>query len=292
MRELPKLLIIGHAGHGKDSVSEILTEKGFKCLLSSKFALTNIMIPYFQKEGIIYPTYADCFADRNNCRDVWKREIENYNAPTFNRITRETFAAGYDAYIGMRSRKEFEASREFYDFVLWVDASTRLPQESTLSNELDRRDADFVIDNNGPEGLLKAMVGMTLEVVMDAYRTKLIDGGEFVNQLQISEDSTIEVTSEEFAYTSLDVFVADWANRKPKDVVKLLIPSGSADFNEEFLIIKPNNPFIQIPIRFDDYTTAFGHLDEEAIYTEPLIATCSVNDTKEGLDLISVKLRT
>ncbi len=45
----------------------------------------------------------------------------------------------------MRSRDEFEKSRNDFRFVVWVDASFRCSPEYETSMELRREDADLVI---------------------------------------------------------------------------------------------------------------------------------------------------
>lgn len=54
-------------------------------------------------------------------------------------------------YCGLRSKEELDAIRGqgLVDFVVWVDASHRLPAEPISSMKLSYQDADFIIDNNG-----------------------------------------------------------------------------------------------------------------------------------------------
>lgn len=158
MSTLPKLLIIGHATHGKDTCAEFLEAYGFRCMASSTFATRQVMLPYFAHIGVVYPNEEACYRDRVHHRSTWFQQIEAYNSPYWDRMTREMFDQGYDVYIGMRSRKEFEKSRPLFDKVFWVDASKRLPMEPTTSNELTPQDADAIIDNNGTLDQLKRNV--------------------------------------------------------------------------------------------------------------------------------------
>jgi hypothetical protein len=170
-RHRPRILLLGHARHGKDTVADILEQYGFKCLASSTFALNKIMLPYFESQGIHYPTPEACFEDRvnNNNRAIWFREIENYNKPDWDRITKELLSDGYHVYVGMRSKTEFIHSRKHYDFVLWVDASARLPLESSSSNEMLFTDANIYIDNNGNLDDLKWNVRQVLNALIREY---------------------------------------------------------------------------------------------------------------------------
>lgn len=161
---LPRVLIIGYATHGKDTVGELLEKYGFKCMASSSYATMRIMMPYFESIGKPYPSAKVCFADRVNHRALWLQQIEAYNAPTWDRLSREMSAEGYDVYLGMRSKKEFEASKYLYDFVVWVDASDRLPPEDISSCTLVKNDADIILDNNGTLEDLKHRVDTLVEM--------------------------------------------------------------------------------------------------------------------------------
>lgn len=166
---LPRLLIIANMRHGKDTVADILKTYGFNCLASSTFATEKIMIPYFESQGNHYNSPEECFEDRVNHRACWYDEIEKYNEPTWDRITREMIRDGYNVYVGMRSQKEFTSSRKHYNFVIWVDASKRLPPEDKSSNTMDITNADIVIDNNGTLDDLQWNVYLAMSVIRRLY---------------------------------------------------------------------------------------------------------------------------
>lgn len=162
----PKLLVIGHAEHGKDTVGEILREYGFNPKGSSEWATEKLMLPAFAKRGIHYDTPEACYADRVNHRDFWFQTIRRFNqASQWQGLTKEIFLAGHDTYLGMRSRDEFRASRTFYDWVIWVDALKRKPPEPFGSNELLPRDADWIIDNNQTKNGLLLQVKHFLRLI-------------------------------------------------------------------------------------------------------------------------------
>lgn len=164
MDHKPKILVIGGATWGKDSVGKILEDLyGLRFLASSSFATDRIMVPYFESIGKAYPSAEACFDDRVNNRATWYQQIEAYNEPTWNRVTREMFADGYSVYVGMRSPREFEASRHLFDYVFWVDASKRIPPEDVSSNGMTPDMADYIIDNNGPESRLIPNVKATMD---------------------------------------------------------------------------------------------------------------------------------
>lgn len=164
--ELPKILIIGNATHGKDTVGELMEGYGFKYMASSSFATDRIMMPYFESIGKPYSSSEEAYADRVNHRSVWYDQIEAYNSPTWNRVTCEMFEDGVNVYVGMRSEKEFCASRELYEHVIWVDASKRLPPEDISSNTMSPDMADYIIDNNGTLEELKHNVGVLTNLLI------------------------------------------------------------------------------------------------------------------------------
>lgn len=156
-----KLLIIGHARHGKDTVSELLVDVlGLKFRSSSDFANERAVYPVLApKHG--YTSLEECYQDRVNHRREWYNLIRSYNGDDPSRLAREVMQEN-DIYCGMRHREEFEACRRegVFDHVIWVDASERLPQESADSMSLTIDDADIVVDNNGSFEDLKAAIWM------------------------------------------------------------------------------------------------------------------------------------
>lgn len=145
----PKLLLLGYARHGKDSVAEILRDKyGFKFISSSEFVGREIIWNTWGK--IRYPTFDDMFADRRNWRVQWMEMISLYNTPDKAKTARTMLERGYDMYVGMRRLDELQASRHLFDHIIWVDRSKHLPPE-TGSMDITRENAgwQFAVDNNG-----------------------------------------------------------------------------------------------------------------------------------------------
>lgn len=149
-RRKPKLLIIGHAKHGKDTVAEMIRDNmELKFVSSSVFVAEEIIWPLWGQHR--YPTFKEMFDDRVNYRPTWFNLIAAYNTPDQTKTATTIFSRGYDMYVGMRRRAELEACKEakLFDLVLWVDAKTRHPVEGFDSMELREQDADVIIDNNG-----------------------------------------------------------------------------------------------------------------------------------------------
>ena len=49
----------------------------------------------------------------------------------------------------MRAKREFLASKDLFDLIVFVDASGRLPLEGKESCTISKDDADIIIANNG-----------------------------------------------------------------------------------------------------------------------------------------------
>ena len=152
MKTRPKLLVIGHARHGKDTVCEYLArDYGFTFESSSHFVGKLIVYPAL-KDKYNYTSFSECYKDRVNHRKEWFELIAAYNTPDKTRLGVALYKQ-YDIYCGLRSREEFEALKaaKVFDYCVYVDASNRKPLEPETSMQLTKEDADFIIDNNGPE---------------------------------------------------------------------------------------------------------------------------------------------
>ncbi len=155
----PKLLIIGHARHGKDTVAEILKDVFGMTYISSSEAAAKIFLYDLLKEKYGYRNYIECFEDRINRRAEWFDAITEYNKDDRTRLARQILDT-CDCYVGMRNADEIIACKQtkLVDLTVWVDASERLPQESSDSFQISKEMADIVIYNNGTLDDLRAKV--------------------------------------------------------------------------------------------------------------------------------------
>lgn len=150
MNKLPKLLIIGHGRHGKDTVSEIISSTyNYKFENSSRFCSKLFIYDKF-KNKYNYKNEVECFNDRHNRRQEWYDAISEYNTPDAARLGKEIFKKN-NIYCGLRKKNEFEAmvNDKVFDYSIWVDRTQHLPKEDITSMTLNESMADFIVDNNG-----------------------------------------------------------------------------------------------------------------------------------------------
>jgi len=142
-----KILILGNARHGKDTLAERLNEHfGMTFKSSSEMAMeTFIFDEIADKYG--YSTMQQCFEDRVNHRSLWYKMICGYNKEDKARLSKDILQK-YDCYVGMRDLEEFEASRFLFDVIIWVDATDRLGSDEN-TNKIPMDVADMIITNNG-----------------------------------------------------------------------------------------------------------------------------------------------
>lgn len=136
--------------HGKDSFAEILNEHFGLSFQSSSQAAANIFLYDSLKDKYGYKTPEECFEDRVNHRAEWKTMICHYNKDDRAKLAKEILKNS-DCYVGMRDREEInECMRQgLFDIIIWVDASDRLPLESSDSFDIDKTCAHIIIENNG-----------------------------------------------------------------------------------------------------------------------------------------------
>jgi hypothetical protein len=148
--KLPKLLLLGHARHGKDSMAEILQEYFNLKFKSSSQAAAEIFIYDVLKDKYGYKTPEECFEDRVNHRAEWHQLICDYNIDDKARLAKGILKHA-DCYVGMRDTREIKEciNQNLFNLIVWVDASERLPLEDVTSFNIKKSDADIIIENNG-----------------------------------------------------------------------------------------------------------------------------------------------
>lgn len=142
-----RILILGYARHGKDSVAERLRDKyGYKFVSSSDFVGREIIWEQWGKER--YDSYQAMFDDRANHRQKWMEMIVEYNTPDKSRTARTMLERGYDIYVGMRRLDELKAARHLFDCILWVQRDGYAVETGSMDITLSNAKPDWVIYNN------------------------------------------------------------------------------------------------------------------------------------------------
>lgn len=178
-----KLLIIGNARHGKDSLAELLSEEFGLKFKSSSQAAADIFIFDELKEKYNYETSEQCFEDRVNHRPEWYQMICDYNKDDLAKLAKGILSIT-DCYVGMRDRDEITecVKQGLFDLIIWVDASERLPLESPESFNIDKSCADIIIDNNGTFEQFKSRVSRIGKIILQDELTSVDNVSSFATE--------------------------------------------------------------------------------------------------------------
>jgi hypothetical protein len=170
-----KVLIIGSARHGKDTVAEIMKDLFDYTFESSSVAAARIFLFEALKGKYGYRTFNQCFEDRVNHRKEWHDLICEFNKDDKARLAKEIMKES-DMYVGMRSNAEIsECLRQgVFDIIIGV-YNPHLPEESKESFDINLWEmADIVIPNAGTIhdlGNKVALLGPLLELSTSAEIT-------------------------------------------------------------------------------------------------------------------------
>lgn len=149
-----KLLILGHARHGKDTVAQMLKEEFGLTHLASSEASSTIFIFDALKEKYRYSTFEECFEDRVNHREEWYNLICEFNKDDQSKLAKEIMKRA-NVYVGMRSQTELDACLEkrVFDCIIGV-LDPRKPEEDSGSmsiNIIEHSDILIMNDQGLPE---------------------------------------------------------------------------------------------------------------------------------------------
>jgi len=143
-----KILILGHAQFGKDTVAQLIShETNLKFLSSSEAALDLIRPALSAAIGV--SDHKQLFSLKGEYRKLWFELIRLLNLSDPTTLTKYVLRMS-DISVGTRSHIELEATKHMFSHVIWVDASKRKPLESIDSMNIEF-DPDYMelIDNNG-----------------------------------------------------------------------------------------------------------------------------------------------
>lgn len=167
----PKVLIIGSARHGKDTVAEILSRRFDLKFESSSEAASRLFIYDKLKKKYGYTSPQECFIDRMNHRKEWFDLIMEYNYDNSSRLAEQIMKYS-DMYVGMRSEKELETCKKIglFDIIVGV-FNPRLPIESKDSFNIDFwAESDVVLVNHRDLSYLENLVVTTFSNINQLKR--------------------------------------------------------------------------------------------------------------------------
>lgn len=195
--KLPKLLIIGETGHGKDELCKILADHfGYRFASASMIACELVVFEKL-KEKYDYATIEDCHADRRNHISDWVDIIAEYNAEDGAALARQVMQVS-DIYCGVRKRSEFNAMLEakLFDCIIYIDATKRLGKPEQAYVELTAEDAHFTIDNNADikQLIQKAKRAHARAMQMASEQKSVYDGN---GTEVVTRDNLVKTTEEE-----------------------------------------------------------------------------------------------
>jgi dephospho-CoA kinase len=162
---LPKLLVVGHGRHGKDTVCELLEEYRYTFQSSSKFC-SELFIFNNLKDQYGYANEDECYNDRHNHRTEWYNMIHEYCSDDLAKLGRNLFAK-HDIYCGLRNKREFFAmqNEEIFDYAIWVDRGDHLPKEDPASMSIEQWMCNYTIDNNGDLNRLRKNIAILMRTI-------------------------------------------------------------------------------------------------------------------------------
>ena len=187
-QQLPKLLVVGHGRHGKDTVCEMLEQYGYTFQSSSKFC-SELFIFNELKEKYNYANEEECYADRHNHRTLWYDMIHDYCKDDLARLGRNLFDK-HDIYCGLRNKREFFAMKneEIFDYAIWVDRSDHCHLEPASSMTIEQWMCDYTIDNNGDLARLQKNVNILMNTIFKNRGLSLPASSDFLPSEESSDN--------------------------------------------------------------------------------------------------------
>lgn len=177
-----KLLLLGLARGGKDTFCEIINKEfGVSFRSSSDYMNEHLIFPVL-KDKYGYKSLEECYADRVNHRQEWYELIQEYNNKDQARLAKNILKEN-DIYCGMRCLTQFEASKNLFDLVVWIDAEERLGiTESSKSMTIPKSEADIIITNNGTKEEFERKVKKVFSLLMTNSQPSIEDRKESFNK--------------------------------------------------------------------------------------------------------------
>ena len=144
-----KILIIGHARHGKDTVAGIIKDITGMTYASSSEVANDVFIFDLLKDKYGYKTKEECFENRIKHRTEWFDLICDYNKDDKARLAKDILQR-HDIYVGMRNNEELQECKRqgLFDLVIGVYDKDK-EHEPKESFDIDLfEEADFIIETS------------------------------------------------------------------------------------------------------------------------------------------------
>lgn len=152
-----KILLLGHAQHGKDTTAEYMRD-----IFSLSFTSSSL----FMCERIVFPVLAplygyktvqECYEDRKaeEKRKQWYDLIRAYNAKDRSRLAKE-LTAEMDMYVGMRDNDELQACKKekVFDVIVGVyNPDKPLEPKTSMTIDIFRESEILLLNNSTKEAL-------------------------------------------------------------------------------------------------------------------------------------------
>ena len=172
----PKVMIIGHGRHGKDTVAALLVDALKLRFMASSEICSAVFIFDALKDEFGYTTPQECFEDRSNHRELWHQLISVFNFHDKAALIKLIYQY-VDVYVGCRCVKELTGAKEAgeIDVTIWVDAIGRVPIDDEPSFSVHKGLAEYHIDNSADDPdqvILTELVNELALVIMDDFIIK------------------------------------------------------------------------------------------------------------------------
>jgi group I intron endonuclease len=161
-----KILILGHARHGKDTLAELIGKKTGLLHKSSSLAAAEIFIFDKLKNKYSYSSLSECFEDRVNHRKEWFDLIREYNKEDNLRLVKKILKES-DIYVGLRSYEELLASKKqkIFNLIVGIFDPTKETEDKN-SFDIDLfNECDVIIYSKNNKTALKKSINNLCKLI-------------------------------------------------------------------------------------------------------------------------------
>lgn len=192
----PKVLVLGHGRHGKDSLGNALyNHYGLKFRGSSEVAAAEVIYPMMKN---FYDSPEEAFDRRHENRELWAACIRDYNRNDKTKLARLVCEDGH-GYTGLRDIAEVEAciNEGIFTHIIWVTRYDIPEDDPTLTFSYD--DLKEMIYKRQLNGLRTPKIRRIINM-HQSYLDEFVSDGhldEFLYETNIYSDDIYERTENE-----------------------------------------------------------------------------------------------